>query len=181
MERNLSLIALFAALTAALGFMPRIDLISGVPITAQSLGIMLCGTVLGKRNGTLAVLLFLLLALIGLPILAGGRGGLGVLFGPTVGFIIGFPFAAFVAGWVVEKLRSPISVSAFLGSILGGIVVLYAFGIAGMAITLDKSLTGAAMLSLPFLPGDLIKAALAGLVTSSLRQMRPGMFAARIH
>ena len=77
MERNVSLIALFAALIAVLGLVPRIELISGVPITAQSLGIMLCGTVLGARRGALAVLLFLLLVAIGLPILSGGRGGLG--------------------------------------------------------------------------------------------------------
>ena len=58
MERNLTHIALFAALIAVLGLIPKIDLISGVPITAQSLGIMLCGTVLGAKRGFLAVLLF---------------------------------------------------------------------------------------------------------------------------
>ena len=180
MERNITLIALFAALTAALGLVPKIDLLSGVPITAQSLGIMLCGTVLGKRNGVLSVLLFLLLAMVGLPILSGGRGGFGVFLGPTAGFLIGFPFAAFVAGLVVEKWRAPVGLAAFAGAILGGIVVLYAFGIAGMAITLGKSLGEAALLSLPFLPGDLIKAALAGLVTHSLFQMRPAVVMSRM-
>lgn len=179
MERNLSFIAMFAALTAALGFMPKIDLLSGVPITAQSLGIMLCGTVLGRRNGTLAVLLFLLLALIGLPILAGGRGGIGVFFGPTAGFLVGFPFAAFVAGTIVEKLRAPIAVSAFIGAATGGVVVLYAFGIAGMAIILDKSLTEAAALAIPFLPGDLIKSALAAIITGWVYRMRPKIVTAR--
>ena len=61
MEKNLTLIALFAALIAALGLLPAMMLPGGVPITAQSLGIMLCGTVLGARRGALAVLLFLLL------------------------------------------------------------------------------------------------------------------------
>ena len=59
MEKNLTHIALFAALIAVLGLVPKIDLMSGVPITAQSLGIMLCGTVLGARRGALAVILFL--------------------------------------------------------------------------------------------------------------------------
>ncbi len=93
MERNLTHIALFAALIAALGFLPKIDLISGVPITAQSLGVMLCGTVLGARRGALAVLLFLAVTL-ALPLLAGGRTTLAALASPTVGYIIGFPLAA---------------------------------------------------------------------------------------
>ena len=66
MERNVTMIALFAALIAVLGLIPRFDLASGVPITAQSLGVMLCGTVLGARKGALAVLLFLLLVALGL-------------------------------------------------------------------------------------------------------------------
>ena len=89
MERSLAHIALFAALIAVLGLVPKIDLAAGVPITAQSLGIMLCGTVLGARRGALAVLLFLGLVALGLPLLAGGRGGLGVFASPTVGFLIG--------------------------------------------------------------------------------------------
>ena len=103
MEKNLTHIALFAALIAVLGLIPKIDLISGVPITAQSLGIMLCGTVLGAKRGALAVILFLVLVAAGLPLLAGGRGGLGVFASPSVGYLIGFPFAAFVAGLIVER------------------------------------------------------------------------------
>lgn len=179
MERNLTLIALFAALTAALGLVPSINLVSGVPITAQSLGIMLSGTILGKRNGVLAVLLFLLLAMVGLPILSGGRGGFGVFLGPTAGFLIGFPFAAFVAGLVVEKWRVSVGLAAFAGALLGGIVVLYAFGIAGMAITLGKTFGEAALLAVPFLPGDVIKAVLAGLITHSLYRMRPAIVMSR--
>ena len=84
LEKNLTHIALFAALIAVLGLVPKIDLASGVPITAQSLGVMLCGTVLGARRGALAVGLFLLVTLAGLPLLSGGRGGLGVLLGGGV-------------------------------------------------------------------------------------------------
>lgn len=179
MEKNLTHIALFAALVAVLGLVPKIDLISGVPITAQSMGVMLCGTVLGARRGALAVLLFLALVALGLPLLAGGRGGLGVFAGPSVGYLIGFPVAAFVAGLVVENWKAPVVVSALAGAILGGIVVLYAFGIPGMALVLDKSLTEAAALATPFLPGDLIKAVLAALVTRAIAQMRPGALLSR--
>ncbi|WP_116600132.1 biotin transporter BioY [Primorskyibacter marinus] len=180
MERNTVLIALFAALIAVLGLIPKITLGFGVPITAQSLGVMLCGTVLGARRGSLAVLLFLLLVALGLPLLAGGRGGLGLFASPTVGFLVGFPVAAFVAGLIVEKTpRLALLPAAILGAFVGGIGVLYLFGIAGMAITLDKSFPEAALLVSPFIPGDLIKAALAGFVTAALAKARPASVLSR--
>ena len=123
MERNITHIALFAALIAVLGLVPKIDLISGVPITAQSLGIMLCGTVLGARRGALAVLLFLGLVAAGLPLLSGGRGGLGVFAGPSVGYLVGFPIAAFVAGLVVERWKVSIGIASFAGAVLGGMTI----------------------------------------------------------
>ncbi len=179
MERTLAHIALFAALIAVLGFVPAVTLPFGVPISAQSLGIMLCGTVLGAKRGALAVLLFLALVAIGLPLLSGGRGGLGVFVGPSAGFLIGFPVAAFVAGLIVERWKAPLPLAAFTGSILGGIVALYAFGIPGMALTLGKTLPEATLLATPFLPGDLIKCALAALVTRGIAQMRPGALLSR--
>jgi biotin transport system substrate-specific component len=189
MERNLTYVALFAALIAVLGLVPQITLMVGVPITAQSLGIMLCGTVLGARRGALAVLLFLLLVALGLPLLSGGRGGLGVFAGPSAGFLVGFPIAAFVAGLIVEKWRAGIGIAAFAGAVAGGIVVLYAIGIPWLAYRLTAEQTGAMGLnqSLPlplalaalYLPGDLIKAVLAGLVTQALARMRPGALLSR--
>jgi len=174
MERNFVLIALFAALIAALGLVPKITLGSGVPITAQSLGVMLCGTVLGARRGALAVLLFLALVALGLPLLSGGRGGLGLFVSPSAGFLIGFPIAAFVAGLITERLRDmPVFAAAALGAVIGGILVLYIPGIIGMAVTLKKSLPEASLLATPFIPGDLIKAVLAGAITASLAKARP--------
>jgi biotin transport system substrate-specific component len=79
--RDIVYIALFAAIVGALGMFPPITLpLIGVPITAQSLGVMLAGSVLGARRGGLAIVLFLVLVAIGVPLLAGGRGGFGVLF-----------------------------------------------------------------------------------------------------
>ena len=179
MERSLTHIALFAALIAVLGLVPRIDLAAGVPITAQSLGIMLCGTVLGAKRGALAVLLFLGLTAIGLPLLSGGRGGLGVFAGPSVGYLIGFPVAAFVAGWVMERTTMAPLWAAGAGAVIGGIGVLYAFGIPGMALILGKTLPEAAFLALAFLPGDILKAVLAGLITQAIARARPGALMSR--
>lgn len=180
MERNLTMIAMFAALIAALGLIPKITLAFGVPITAQSLGVMLCGTVLGARRGALAVLLFLLLVAIGLPLLSGGRGGLGLFMSPSAGFLIGFPVAAFVTGLIVEKWRSgPLTLVAGVASVIGGIIVLYAFGIVGMSITLEKSLVEATSLVTAFIPGDVLKAAIAGMVTAALAKARPASVLSR--
>ena len=179
MERNLTHIALFAALIAVLGLVPKIDLGIGVPITAQSLGIMLCGTVLGAKRGALAVLLFLALVAMGVPLLSGGRGGIGLFASPSVGFLVGFPVAAFVTGWVMERLRGDVALAAFNASAIGGIIVLYAFGIPGIAFMAGKLLAEAAVGSLAFLPGDLVKAVLAALVTQMVARARPGSLLSR--
>ena len=127
MEKNIVYIALFSGLIAVLGLLPKLTLVSGIPITAQSLGVMLCGIILGAKRGALAVLLFLSLVALGLPLLAGGRGGLGVFTTPWAGFLFGFPFAAFVTGYIMERLRSlPISIVASFSAIIGSIFILYA-------------------------------------------------------
>lgn len=193
MERNITHIALFAALIAVLGLIPKIDLMAGVPITAQSLGIMLCGTVLGAKRGALAVILFLVLVAAGLPLLSGGRGGIGLFTGPSAGFLFGFPVAAFVAGWIVEHWRVQIGVSALAGAFLGGIVVMYLFGIPVLAAMLSPETAGKMFANLPFhaslplpaalamlyLPGDLIKVALAAMVTQAIARMRPSAVLSR--
>ena len=75
--QRIALVALFAALLAAFGMIPKIDLPLGVPITAQTMGVMLAGCLLGASMGMQAMLLFLLAVALGLPLLSGGRGGLG--------------------------------------------------------------------------------------------------------
>lgn len=180
MERNIALVALFAALIAVLGLIPKLTLAAGIPITAQSLGVMLCGTVLGARRGALAVLLLLLMVALGLPLLAGGRGGLGVFAGPTVGFLVGWVLGAWATGWLTSRLRMlPLGLAAGLAAALGGIVVIYLPGLVGMVVILDMTPQAALVSMLAFLPGDLIKAALAGTITASLARARPGIVATR--
>lgn len=174
MERNIALIALFAAFIAALGLVPSITLGLGVPISAQTLGVMLCGTVLGSKRGALAALLVVLLVALGLPLLAGGRGGLGVFAGPTVGFLVGWPVGAFVTGLIVERWRTGhLAIVAGVASVIGCIILIYAMGIVGMSIVLDLTPVQAAYGTLPFIPGDVIKAVLAGLLTAAIYKARP--------
>ncbi|MBS8228822.1 biotin transporter BioY [Vannielia litorea] len=180
-ERDVVMIALFAALVAVLGLVPKLTLASGIPITAQTLGIMLCGTVLGAWRGAAAAALFCLLTLIGLPLLAGGRGGLGVLLTPWAGFFVGFPVAAFVAGLVMERMRRlPVAVGAAAGAVIGGIVALYAVALVWYMVAKPADLGEAVTIAaLPFIPGDIIKAVLAALVTQALAKARPGALPSR--
>ncbi len=180
MERNIAYVALFAALIAVLGFIPPVSLAAGIPpITAQSLGIMLCGTVLGARRGALAVVLFLMLVAVGLPLLSGGRGGLGVFASGSAGFLIGFPVAAFVAGWVMERSTLPVVWAAGVGAVIGGIGVLYVFGIAGLSVMLGKTVGEAAQIAIAYLPGDAIKVVLCAFMTQALARMRPDALLSR--
>jgi biotin transport system substrate-specific component len=174
MERNVVYIAVFAALIAVLGLLPKFTLISGIPITAQSLGIMLCGTILGAKRGALAVLLFLALVALGLPLLAGGRGGLGVFTTPWAGFLFGFPIAAFVTGFVMERTHNlQIGVLATIAAIFGGIIALYAIAIPYYMVGAGVESWDAIITMSPFMPGDLVKTVLAGLITGGLYKARP--------
>lgn len=169
--RDLVLSALFAAIIVALGLLPPISLgFIPVPITAQSLGVMLAGVVLGAKRGAIAVLILIVLIAIGLPVLAGGHGGLSVFAGPTAGFIIGWIFAAYATGYLSERLvkteQTTVNqaVGFFIASVAGGVVVLYAFGIAWLALVVGIGFSKAFIGSLSFIPGDLIKAVVAALV-----------------
>jgi biotin transport system substrate-specific component len=169
--RDLVLSALFAAIIVALGLLPPISIgLIPVPITAQSLGVMLAGVVLGAKRGAIAVLIVVVLVAIGLPVLSGGRGGLAVFVGPTAGFFIGWIFAAYVTGYLSERLVKAKQtglaqgIGFFIASVVGGVVVLYAFGIAWLAIAANIGFTKAFLGSMAFVPGDLVKAVVAALV-----------------
>ncbi len=174
MERNIAYIALFAALTAALGFIPIITLAFGVPITAQTLGVMLSGCILGSWRGGLASLLLIALIALGVPLLAGGRGGLGLFFSPSGGFLIGWPIGAFVCGLIMEHFRKthPFAIG-LIASVIGGIIVVYIPGIFGMYLVLEQTLVHIIYSVMIFVPGDLIKAIISSLIIMLLCKYRP--------
>lgn len=176
-SRDLALIASFAALIAVLGLPGSLHLFgNAVPITLQSLGVMLAGSILGWKRGALAVVVLLVLVAAGLPLLSGGRGGLGVFAGPSVGFLFGYVAGAAVIGWLVQRLLPAYPLWwGGLSNALGGIGVVYLFGIPGMAIVMHTSLLTATSASLMFLPGDAIKVVLATAVASAVHRGYPGI------
>ncbi len=180
--RDIALIASFAALIAVLGLPGAIALPgSPVPITLQTLGVMLAGSVLGARRGALAVITFLALVAAGLPLLSGGRGGLAVFVGPSAGYLVGFVAGAFVIGWLVQRRlpHHPLWWGG-LANVVGGIVVVYAFGIPGTALVLGTDgIVATAIAAVAFLPGDLLKVVVATVVAAAVHRAVPDLVPTR--
>ncbi|WEZ84170.1 biotin transporter BioY [Rhizobium sp. 32-5/1] len=173
--RDLVLIALFAAIIVVLGIIPPVTLgFIPVPITAQSMGVMLAGCIIGAKRGALAYVLVILMVAIGLPVLAGGNGGLAVLVGPTGGFIFGWAIATYVTGLIAERtIRDGQSEARqfagfFIASVVGGIVVLYAIGMPWVSVVTGTPLMAVITGSMAFIPGDLLKAVIATLAARAV-------------
>lgn len=177
---GLAHIALFAAIIAALGLLPALPMFGGaVPVTAQTLGVMLAGAVLGPWRGAAAVSLFAAMVAVGLPLLAGGRGGVGVFFGPTGGYIIGWIAGAAVIGAVVQLgATRPTWLRTLAGLLAGGILTVYLFGVPVQAFFVGTTLLETMLQSTVFLIGDTIKLVIAAAVTMSLWRAYPRAFVA---
>ncbi|MBB5641741.1 biotin transporter BioY [Cryobacterium roopkundense] len=180
--RDLAQIAIFAALIAALGLPGALAIGAvAVPITFQTLGVMLAGAVLGARKGFLAVLLFLALTAAGLPLLSGGRGGL-VWFttSPSAGYLYGWLLGVFVIGYLTSRLLPRYPFWPALGATtLGGILAIYLLGIPVTAFNLGLPLWVAVVDSAKFLPGDVIKVVVTVLVAGQVHRAYPGLITGR--
>ena len=146
------LVALSAQIVIPLPFTP-------VPVTAQTLAVLLVGAVLGSARGALAILTYLAEGAVGLPVFAGGKAGLVWLAGPTGGYLFGFVIAAFVTGYLAERRWDRNIVTSFLAMSIGN-VIIFAFGLLILAsyVGFDKVL---ALGFYPFWIGDIVKLALA--------------------
>lgn len=179
--RDSARIAVFAALIVALTLVPGVYLLGGsVPVTLQTLGVTLAAAVLGPWRGAAAVLVYLALIAVGLPVATGFRGGLGVFAGPTGGFLVGFVPMAVVIGLLshamMRRVRGVRLGPALFAAAVAGLPVLYAFGVPWLAHVLGWP-AGEAVTKgmLVFIPGDLVKAAVAAAVTATVVRALPGL------
>lgn len=178
--RSMAQVSLFAALMAVMGLIPKIDLPLGVPITIQSLGVMLAGVMLGPWRGLQSMLLFLAAVAVGLPLLSGGRGGIGVFMAPSAGYLLGYALAAGITGAVMYVLqggaqRSPgrTAAHAFVAALIGGLIFEHLFGVLGLMALAKLSLAQAVKATLLFVPGDLIKCALCAVIVHTVARGMP--------
>lgn len=150
--RDIVFAGMFTAILAVLSQI-SIPLPSGVPITLQTFGVVLCGAVLGWKLGTISVLVYVLAGTLGVPVFAGMQGGAGILFGKTGGFIWGFIVMAALCG-LAMKTKSRIA-GCFLG--LMGLAITHLFGIIGFSILTNTNfLQSFVIVSLPFLIKDIL-------------------------
>lgn len=176
---DVALVAVFAALIAASSL---ITLAGAVPLTLQTLGVILAGLVLGPWRGFLAVLLYIAMGLANLPVFAGGRSGLSVLAGPSAGYLLSFPFAAAIAGcvavWAVRRSRKLI----FLWFAVGGLLattMTHVIGVAWWSMMPDWTFSAVLPLDTLFWPGDIVKLVIAAGIAVGVHKAFPALLSIR--
>lgn len=180
---DLALVAALAALVAVCALLPAIPVgVNGVPLTLQVFGVFLAGAVLGARRGFIAVLLYLVVGVAGLPVFAQGQAGTAPFTGTTGGYLVGFAVAAPVIGLAVERLRGrgvAVTAVTVFAACLAGEVVLFLLGGLGIAraahLPIGQGLTAAA----PFVPADLVKSVLVAIVAAATHRAFPQLLRPR--
>jgi biotin transport system substrate-specific component len=159
--------SLFGALTAAGAFI--VIPLPPVPITAQTFFLNVAAILLGGPLGAVSQFIYVMLGVVGIPVFAGGKAGLGVIFGPTGGYLLGFIIAAFVIG-MVDRMRKSAGIFWHIFSMLIGMLIIYSLGSLQLAVVAKMSFHKALAAGvLPFLPGDIIKILLAAIISSQLK------------
>lgn len=168
--RHLVFTALMTAIIAILGIVPGVPLPGiPVPIVLQNIGIYLAGIVLGRRYGTLSIIVFLLLVAAGLPILSGGRGGIGVFAGPSAGFLFLYPVVSYLIGLVRDVMFNRLNfIVLFIATLIFGVLLLDIVGTIIMGLITNIPVMKSVQISLAYMPGDIIKAIVASLIGNIL-------------
>jgi biotin transport system substrate-specific component len=169
--------SLLAALMAAGAYLAIP--IGPVPLVMQNMFVFLAGLLLGSRWGAASVAVYLLAGLCGLPVFAGGMGGIGRLVGPTGGYLVGYLPAVFLMGFISEKAAARIGYDVL--AMICGTIVLYACGVSWLKILTGMTWAKALTVGMfPFLIGDALKIAAAALIAKALRPVvRIGGFEGR--
>lgn len=180
---DIALIATFTALIVVCALLPAISVGGLVPITLQTFAVLLAGAVLGARRGFLAVLLYLALGAIGIPVFSGGAAGIAPFMGPSAGYLVAFPFAAALCGFIVERLpRQKIATSVpliFVAGFGSSLVFVHTLGPTGISLFGGITLAQGFAADLVFYPGDIIKNILMAIVATAVHRAFPNILPAR--
>ena len=162
-------LASFMAALTAVGAYIHIP-VGPVPIVLSTLFVLLSGLLLGSRWGLTSVGVYLMVGAIGMPVFAGGRGGLAHFLGPTGGYLLGYGLSAWVVGLVSERFKG-VMVWEVVGVILG-VFSIYALGVPWLMMMAQMSWENAVVVGVvPFLAGDAVKAAGALVLARAVRPM----------
>lgn len=161
--RDMALTAMFTAITAVVAQISIPLPFSPVPFAMQILGVFLAGGILGSKLGALSQIVYLLLGAVGIPIFAQMHGGIGILLGPTGGYLISYPFAAAIIGYIMEKRRD--LKGAFLGMFLA-LCLIYTLGLVQLKYVTGLDWKAAFQSGVaPFIPFDLAKMSFAAFLS----------------
>lgn len=169
---KITYIAIFAVLIAGCSWL---SIPSAVPFTMQTFAVFLTLFLLGGKNGTLAVLVYLLLGAVGAPVFAGFSGGVGILFGSTGGYLLGF-LATALLYWALEERVCKKHFAAAIGVMVAGLALCYVFGTAWFVFIYSSTTgqvgVGTALLwcVIPYIIPDLCKLALAFVLAKPLQR-----------
>lgn len=156
-------IALILAGSAFIAICAQIAVGWPVPMTLQTLAVLMVGALLGAKKGSLAVVIYALEGMAGLPVFAGCKAGMAVMAGPTGGYIAGFAAAAYVVGMLCQRGWDR-HVGTTIAAMVVGEVILFAFGLFWLGCLFGFSKSVLAMGFYPFILGDILKVALAAAV-----------------
>ncbi len=171
---TITLIGLFTAMLAILSPLSIGFNILGVPATLQTFAMALSGFVLGRKNGTIAVVIYVFIGFIGLPVYSGFNAGPSVLFGITGGFLFGFIGLAFLCGLASDTKN--IALKIFFPA--AGLIFCHIAGILQFSFVADmKIAASAAAISIPYLPKDILSVVLAYIVAKAVKK---ALFAAKV-
>lgn len=177
---DVALIAGFAALIAVCAILPDIKTGIGVPYSLQTLGVLLSGAVLGPVRGFLAVVLYLVAGLV-LPIYSGGSSGIAHYNGVTAGYLVAFPLAAALCGYLVHRKREQATQFAFVFTcgLLSSFVFIHTLGPLNLAWRADLSIRDAFVYDTAYFPGDIAKNVVMALVATAVHRAFPDLLARR--
>ena len=180
---DLALVAVFAGVISAATLAPAIPVGAvGVPITLQTLAVALTAMILGPWRGFAATALYVIVGLAGLPVFAGGASGIGVLAKPSAGYLLAFPLAALLIGFLARAIVSRNQKSTgvrwgllFLAGLAGSFAFVHPMGIAGIAINAGIPVDQAFLADIVYWPGDVIKNIAASAVAVAVHRAFPGL------
>lgn len=166
------MIGMFTAIAAVISALPIGFQIFGVPATLQTFAMAFLGFILGKKSGTIAVAVYILLGLVGIPVYNGFTGGLSVLFGITGGFLWGFLFIAFFCGAAYEQKNCHLkNIILKILLPLAGLIICHVIGVIQFCLIMDMKLWPAAMaVSIPYIPKDILSMIIAYFTALSIRK-----------
>lgn len=173
--KEMAMTALMAVLIAVCSW---ISIPAAVPFTLQTFGVACAVLILGGRNGCLAMIVYLLLGAVGLPVFSGFKSGIGVLLGTTGGYLIGYIFLTLIY-WAAERIpteKKTVRTAVSTAAVTAGLVICYAFGTAWFMIVYTRN-TGSISIAqalkwcvIPFIPFDLLKIAAAVIVSGKVKR-----------